>query len=127
MTRTAQVQQATARQQVLCAAVVEASRRLNLTTGEIAEIIGISQSSASRLTRGLFFLEDGTKTWETAALLIRLYRGLASIVGNSDELAQAWLDSPNRIFGERKPIEMIKRIDGLVHACEYVDAHRAPA
>lgn len=119
--------QAASRQRVLSVAVAEASRRLSLTTGELAEIIGISQSSASRLTRGLFVLDDGTKTWETAALFIRLYRGLVSIVGNSDELAREWLGSPNRTFGERRPIDVIKRIDGLVHACEYVDAHRAPA
>jgi uncharacterized protein (DUF2384 family) len=115
------------RMRVLSTAVAETARRLELKTGDLGDIIGISQSSASRLVRGQFFLAENSKQWEMAALLVRLYRGLASIVGNSDELARGWLESPNRAFAEQRPIDIIKRVDGLVLACEYVDAHRAPA
>jgi len=118
---------ATDRERVLCTAVVEAAGRLTLTSGDLGAIVGISQSSASRLQRGNFFLADGSKTWEMAALFVRLYRGLAAIVGNSDELAHQWLTSPNRAFAEQRPLDVIKRVEGLVRACEYVDAHRATA
>lgn len=117
----------TQRARVLSTAVAEAARRLDMTTGDLGRVIGLSQSSVSRLMRGHFALAEGTKTWEAASLFIRLYRGLVSILGNSDDLARTWLRSPNRIFGDEVPLVVIQRIDGLVHACEYVDAHRAPA
>lgn len=75
---------------------------------------------------GKFMIKEGTTTWQLSALLVRLYRGLFSIVGNSDELARAWLNSRNRVFNDRIPLEEIKTILGLVAACDYIDAHRAP-
>ena len=41
------------------------------------------------------------------------------------QLAKNWLRSPNRAFADQQPIDAIKSVQGLVHACEYVDAHRA--
>lgn len=113
------------RSRVLTAAVAETARQLDIGPSDLARIIGVSQPSASRLLGGLFFIKDGTKEWELAALFIRLYRGLYSIVGNSDPLARAWLKSENRIFGGQLPLDAIKKTQGLVHACDYVDAHRA--
>lgn len=114
------------RSKVLTQAVAEAARRLGVGTAVLGSVIGISQSSASRLLGGKYFLRESDKEWELAALFVRLYRGLASIVGNSDELARLWLESANAAFGGREPLAVIRRVDGLVHACEYVDAHRAP-
>lgn len=115
------------RSAVMTQAVAETARRLNLKAVDLAAIIGVSQPSASRLMKGEFQVKEGTPEWQLAALLVRLYRGLFSIVGNSDELARAWLGSKNRAFNDGVPIEEIKKIVGLVAACEYVDAHRAPA
>ena len=67
------------------------------------------------------------REWELGALFIRMYRGLFSLVGNSDPLAKDWLRSNNRAFGDQWPIGAIKNVQGLVHACEYIDAHRASA
>jgi uncharacterized protein (DUF2384 family) len=47
------------------------------------------------------------------------------MVGGDDELARAWLRSPNQSFGGRVPVDQIRSVEGLVHACDYVDAHRA--
>ena len=112
---------------VLSNAVAETAKRLDIGPSDLAAIIGISQSSASRmLAAGGFRLKDGTPEWQLSALLIRLYRGLFSIVGNNDALAKEWLSSANRAFDGRKPIDVIKNnIVGLVSACDYVDAHRA--
>jgi len=114
-----------ARARVLSQAVVEAASRLELRTSVLCQVLGISQPTASRLLHGRYQIPPGTKTWELAALFVRLYRALFAMVGGNDELARLWLASPNRAFGERAPAELIQRIDGLLHACDYVDAHRA--
>ena len=112
---------------VLTQAVTETARHLAIGSSELAPILGISQSSASRLLNGEFLVKENTPEWQLSALLVRLYRGLFSIVGNSDELAREWLTTRNQAFGERVPLDMIKTIVGLVSACDYIDAHRAPA
>ncbi len=112
------------RSRVLTEAVAETARRLEIGPSDLGTIIGISQPSASKLFRGQFALKERTKEWELAAYLVRLYRSLVSTVGN-DALALTWLKSRNRAFGDQAPSEIIKRVDGLVHACEYLDAHRA--
>lgn len=110
---------------VLSAATANAAARLALSTNDLERILGISQSSASRLMNGEFQLKENSKPWEMALLLIRLYRGVASIVGNDDALAVSWLRSPNRAFDNARPYDRIQTAVGLVAACDYVDAHRA--
>jgi hypothetical protein len=127
MARALKAEVAVDRSTVLSEAVAETARHLEIGPTELAAIIGISQSSASRLLSGEFFVKDGTPEWQLSALLVRLYRGLFSIVGNNDALAREWLRTGNRAFGERSPLVAIKSIVGLVAACDYIDAHRAPA
>lgn len=114
------------RARILSKAVAEVARHLDLSSTELGTIIGISQASASRLMRGEFSVRERSKEWELAALLVRLYRGLYSIVGSNDQLAKDWLKSRNRAFGNEIPFAVIHQASGLVHACDYIDAHRAP-
>ena len=115
----------TDRARVLSQAVGETTRRLKLKSTELTAIIGVSQPTASRLLNGKFLLAEGSKPWELAAQLVRLYRSLSSMVGGNDDLARRWLLSANEAFGGRTPLESIRSVEGLVHACDYVDAHRA--
>lgn len=115
------------RARILSTAVAEVARHLEISSTDLGSIIGISQPSASRLMRGEFTVRERTKEWELAALLVRLYRGLYSIVGSNDQLAKDWLTSRNLAFGNEIPFAVIQKASGLVHACDYVDAHRAPA
>lgn len=113
------------RSQVLSTAVAETARHLDIGPTALGKIIGVSQPVASRLLSGAYAIKEGSKEWELAALFVRMYRGLFSIVGNNDELAKDWLRSGNLAFGGQEPIGVIKNVQGLVHACEYIDAHRA--
>lgn len=113
------------RSRVLTEAVIEAARRLELGPSVLKDIIGASQPTASRLLRGQFSVPESGKVWELCVHLVRLYRSLASMVGGSDELARTWLKSANQAFDGRKPVDVIRRVDGLIHACEYLDTHRA--
>ena len=110
---------------VLSQAVVEASKRLKISSSDLGAIIGFSQPTSSRLLNHKYAIPEGSKAWELAAHFVRLYRSLSSLVGGDDALATSWLASPNSAFGEQAPLSYIKRIDGLIHACEYLDAHRA--
>jgi hypothetical protein len=113
------------RARVLTGAVAETARRLKLKSTELTAIIGVSQPTASRLLNGRFLLTEGAKSWELGSHLVRLYRSLSAMVGGDDALARAWLVSPNQAFGGGTPLDTIRRVEGLVHACDYVDAHRA--
>ena len=113
------------RTRVLNIALIEAAKRLDLGSTELQYILGISQPTASRLLRGAFSLAEGSKPWELGAHLVRLYRSLSSMVGGNDELARAWLHSNNRWFDDQQPAAQLRRIDGLLHVCEYLDAQRA--
>lgn len=126
MTRVQTVPEAGTRSGVLSTAVAETARRLEIGPTDLGKIIGISQPVASRLLQGNYSIKEGSKEWELAALFVRMYRSLHSIVGNNDELAKDWLRSSNRAFGDQEPIDVIRKVQGLVHACEYIDAHRAP-
>lgn len=103
-------------------ATLRAARILGLNNATLARVLGISESQISRLDRGAATL-DG-KHFEIGLLLIRLFRGLAGIVGQDDTTAKSWMSSYNTVL-RGKPIELIQSIPGLVDAVAYVDTRRA--
>ena len=108
---------------VLSKAVVSAAQRLELSQASIAQAIGASPATVSRLFSGKYLLDPArSKEWELAALLVRLYRSLLSIVA-TEENARAWLRGANRALGA-PPIELIARAEGLVRVLHYLDAAR---
>lgn len=109
---------------VLGKAVVRAADHLGLTARGLGAIIGLSEPTVSRLKRGEFRLERGTKPFELAILFVRLYRSLDAIVGGDQVVAKAWLRSDNTALGG-KPIEKIQTVPGLMDAIAYLDARRA--
>ncbi|MDR2239051.1 MAG: MbcA/ParS/Xre antitoxin family protein [Zoogloeaceae bacterium] len=113
------------RRSVLSRAVADAANRLGMGPTDIGQIVGVSQSTASRLVHGNYRLKEAAKEWELAAHLVRLYRSLFTLLGGDDELARGWLRSANAAFSGQQPIALIKRVDGLLQVCEYLDAHRA--
>lgn len=116
--------QASDRSRVLTQAVAETARRLGIGSSDLKAIIGASQPTASRLLNGRYAIPEDGKLWELSAYFVRLYRALFSLVGD-DELARSWLKSANQAFDGQRPLDVIKRVDGLLHACEYLDSHRA--
>ena len=90
----------------------------------LGTVVGLSEPTVSRLKRGEFTLERGTKPFELAVLFVRLYRSLDAIVGGDETVARAWLRNDNTVLGG-KPIEKIQTVLGLVDAITYLDARRA--
>jgi uncharacterized protein (DUF2384 family) len=105
-------------------AALRTARILGLTNAVLAKVLGLSASQISRLDHGHTSLDVGSKAFELALLLVRLFRGLSGIIGADDRAAQSWLQAPNRALRGR-PIDLIQTISGLMEVVAYVDSRRA--
>jgi hypothetical protein len=110
---------------VLTKALLRAADLLELSSANLARILGVSEASVSRLTSGARSVDPDSKEGELALLLVRVYRSLDALVGTDAAQRKAWLHSANRALNG-KPAELIQRADGLVSVVNYLDAMRAP-
>jgi hypothetical protein len=108
--------------QVLARAVAGAAARLGVRKHRLAEVIGTSASSVSRLSAGRG-IDPRTKEGELALLFVRLYRSLAALVGGDDAQARAWLHAEN-VHLNGVPAEQIRRVEGLIDVIQYLDGMR---
>jgi uncharacterized protein (DUF2384 family) len=107
----------------LSKAVVNAARELGTSQAVIADILGVSEATASRLFSGNYQLNPARKyEWEFALLFVRIYRSLVAIVG-AGESARMWLHGENMGLAG-KPIELIRTAQGLIRVLEYLDSYR---
>lgn len=111
------------RARVVTTAALKAADALQISKTTFGRILGLSPASVSRLASG-GELRPGTKPYELALLLLRLYRALDAIMGGDRGLAREWLAADNRALGG-PPIERITTIIGLTEVAAHVDAFRA--
>jgi uncharacterized protein (DUF2384 family) len=109
---------------IVTKAVLRAADRLNLTNKVLARIIGVSEATVSRMKKGDYPLQPGTKPFELAILFVRLYRSLDAVVGGDERVAGAWLSNPNVALNDR-PLELIQSVSGLTDVIQYLDSRRA--
>jgi len=109
---------------IVSKAVVNAARKLGMTNVELSDVIGESEPRLSRIANKTAMIKKESKEFELSLLFIRLFRSLDAIVGGNKETAAAWLRGNNLAFGQR-PIERIKRIEGLIDVLSYLDSRRA--
>jgi hypothetical protein len=110
--------------QVVTKATVTAAERLGLNARTLAGVLGVSEASVSRMKRLDHLLEKGSKPFELALLLIRLFRSLDAIAGGDETVARSWLRNHNSALGG-VPAEKILTIAGLTDVLAYLDARRA--
>src|SRR5579862_4027002 len=122
--RPAKARSAPAPGAVLSRATVRAARFLGVAQAELAEVIGVSGATLSRVANGQKQLDPGSKPWQLAALFVRLFRSLDAIVGSDDAAARAWLRGENSALGGI-PLDLIADPAGLVRTVDYLDAARA--
>lgn len=125
MTRPYTLAPATDRNAVRTKAMLRAAERLGLSGRQLAEIVGVSEATVSRLKRGDATLEAGTKPFELAALLVRTFRSLDAITGGDEAVARIWMRAANAALAA-PPIERMATVQGLVDVASYLDARRAP-
>ena len=118
------VAKSTDRSAVLTKAVVRAADYLGLKRSELAQVIGLSTATLSRMFSGDYLLDEKTKNWELAALLVRLYRGLDAAMAGDERSIQGWMHNPNRDLHDA-PVNLIGSVAGLTSVVSYVDAYRA--
>jgi len=108
--------------------LAEAVRRIadywHLTNEGLGEILGLSGSTVSRLRNGAWHFQAGSKSFELAQYLTRLFRSLDSLVGSDDAAARSWLEAENLDLNGR-PLDLIRTIKGLTMVADYVDDYRA--
>jgi len=108
---------------VLRKAVLRAATRLGLAQKDLAEILGLSAASVSRIASGGLALEPESKQGELALLFLRAFRSLDAVVGGDEEKARAWFHAPNtHVAGI--PSERARTVEGLVDVAQYLDAVR---
>ena len=108
---------------VLTKAVVRAASLLGLPQAAVAEILGVSRPSVTRMAQGGYRLSPSQpKSWELGTLFVRMFRSLDALLGH-EAAARAWLEGPNTDLGAR-PLELIGSAEGLVRVVHYLDAHR---
>jgi transcriptional regulator with XRE-family HTH domain len=110
---------------VLTRATLEAARRLGLSARELARVIGVSEPTVSRMKNGGYMLEEGSKPFEIAAFLVRLFRSLDAITGGDEAVVRSWMRAANTAL-DGVPAERIATLTGLLDVVQYLDARRAP-
>jgi hypothetical protein len=108
---------------VFSEAVLRASALLEISQQTLAQVLGVSPSSVSRMASGAYLLDAHKKEWELAALFVRLFRSLDALVGSNDVAARDWLNGHNRALLGR-PVELIRSTEGLVRVVQYLDSAR---
>ncbi len=109
---------------VVTKATLRAADRLGLKNNVIAQVLGVSEPTLSRMRRGDYVLAPAQKPFELAVLFVRLYRSLDAIVDGDDKVAQSWMRNDNTALKGR-PLDLIQSVAGLTHVLQYLDARRA--
>lgn len=111
---------------VVSKGVMRAAARLELSNRIVASALGVSEATVSRMGSGTYQLEAGSKPYELAVLVLRLFRSLDAIVGGDVGVARAWLRNPNSALGA-VPMTLLESVTGLVNVVAYLDHRRAVA
>ena len=108
---------------VLRKAVLNAGRELQLTQAQLAQALGMSESSISRMKSEKYQLSESSKDSEMALMLVKIYRSLDLIFANSKNQID-WFHSKNSAL-HGVPAELILTAEGMVNVASYLDAYRA--
>jgi len=109
---------------VVTKAALKAATQLGMTNRALANVVGLSEATVSRMGSGGYRLQPGQKPFELALLFVRLARSLDAIVGGDDAVAGAWLKNPNTALSDT-PLTLIQTVPGLMNVLQYLDARRA--
>ncbi len=108
---------------VLAKAVLRSGDLLGLSQQDLAQVIGVSPASISRMKAGTMPLTG--KPYELAAHLVRVFRSLDAIVGGDEAAMRGWMQAENLALGG-VPAVLIRTVGGLIDVVNYLDARRAP-
>src|ERR1700682_3243441 len=73
---------------VLTGAVLRAAALREITQSSLAQILGLSPSTVSRMANETYTLDTQKKEWELGTLFVRLFRSLDALIGCNDAAAR---------------------------------------
>jgi len=114
------------REMVLGKATIRAAAELGLSNASLSRVIGLSEPTISRVSRGSRGISPEAKEGQLALLLVRLFRSLDPLVGSDAAKRAAWLRSNNKALNGT-PAVLIETPQGLVTTLAYLDGMRAAA
>ena len=114
------------RDTVLGKATVRAAEGLGLSGKALAEVIGLSEPTVSRIKKAETGIDPEGKPGELALLLVRTFRSLDALVGGDEDKRKLWMSTSNRELNG-VPLELVKKVDGLLRVLAYLDVMRAPS
>lgn len=114
------------RDTVLGKATVRAAEGLGLSGKALAEVIGLSEPTVSRIKKAETGIDPEGKPGELALLLVRTFRSLDALVGGDEDKRKLWMNTSNRELNG-VPLELVKKVDGLLRVLAYLDVMRAPS
>lgn len=110
---------------VLTQATLRAAEQLGLSSRELAQVLGVSEASISRLKSSARKIHPESKEADLALTLIRIFRSLDPLVGGDSSLGKRWMASPNQALTDQTPKALIVSINGLARTLAYLDGMRA--
>ena len=113
-------------ERVLSEAMARIADLWGFSNAKLGSIIGLSGPTVSRMRSGAYQLEAGSKSFELAQHLLRLFRSLDPLVGSDAQKRHDWLRSHNKALNGT-PAALIENPTGLVNALAYLDGMRAAA
>jgi Antitoxin Xre/MbcA/ParS C-terminal toxin-binding domain len=104
-------------------AFVNAGRALGMPLAQLAQVIGVGESTMKNYSRGGAAIKSG-KNLELSLGFIRVYRALYAILGGNLEQMQHWMRTPNLHLRQQVPAELAVSYQGLAELNVYLDAVR---
>ncbi len=114
------------RSAVLGKATTRASVALGLTGKALAQAVGFSEATISRVLKGERGIDPTSKEGELSLLLVRVFRSLDALVGGDEAKRKVWMTTHNSALNG-VPLDLIRTAEGLVRTLAYLDGMRAPS
>jgi hypothetical protein len=107
--------------------IVQLLDHWQLNATDQALLLGLSSQSRSTLARYRRGepLADSADLLARAGHLLGIHKALRILFPQDRDLAYRWVSAPNRRFGERAPLELMKQgFEGLLAVRRYLDFER---
>ena len=107
--------------------VVQLFDHWQLSAPDQASLLGLSPASRATVARYRNGepLADNTDLLARAGHLLGIHKALRILFPHDRDLAYRWVSTPNRKFGDRKPLETLKQgYEGILAVRRYLDFER---
>ncbi|MBL0318064.1 MAG: DUF2384 domain-containing protein [Alphaproteobacteria bacterium] len=108
---------------VLTKALIRAADFWEFKNNQMAKILGVDESTISRMKAHGRLINPLTKEGELALLFVRAFRSLDAVMGGHIENEKAWLHGYNHVL-KGIPATLLQTVTGLNAVVVYLDAIR---